>query len=655
MDVSAETTIELPVIFEPDSIYLANIKALWEQNARLAQAIDMVDDTALIPCQKTRNGDLTCQVTGAKGEPVFLHSRYDPHREAQRWADGAIKLGEKQEEEENGRLPMCYVVDGFGLGYHIRTLMERLTGEAFIIVSEPSLAMIRTAMEHIDYSEMLKSGRILFINRPNREEIFEKLQQHSTKMMLGVVFTHTLQQRDTAFHSQVHKTIAEYASFMRSHLVSLISNSYTTCRNIAWNLPTYVGTSSIHVLKNRFKGHPAVVVSAGPSLGKNIKFLKKYRDQVVVIAVQTTLKPLLKQGIRPDFVTSLDYHEISKRFFEGLEDLEDIHLVAEPKGTWHVIDYYRERGPVSLLYNTHARAMLRQMKDDHDSLEAGATVAHLAFYLGQYIGADPVIFIGQDLGYSDNVYYSPGNALHEVWQNELNRFSTIEMKEWERIVRNRSVLRKVEDIHGNPIYTDEQMFTYLQQFEKDFSESPVRVIDATEGGVRKQNSEIMRFEEALEQFCMGEIDKEKFAYRQRINRFETSQIKPARKQVQKKLEEVEEVRAISEDIVGYLKEMQDLVDEQEKLNQKMVHLDELRTKIKYRDETCHLISFVAQGAEMYRFKADRSLELDAIEGKDKQRRQIKRDIGYVSEFIKGCDRMIDILIEADKRLEECEA
>ena len=37
-----------------------------------------------------------------------------------------------------------------------------------------------------------------------------------------------------------------------------------------------------------------------------------------IIAVQTTLQPLIEMGIEPDYVTSLDYHEICARFFEKL-------------------------------------------------------------------------------------------------------------------------------------------------------------------------------------------------------------------------------------------------------------------------------------------------------------------------------------------------
>ena len=70
-------------------------------------------------------------------------------------------------------------------------------------------------------------------------------------------------------------------------------------------------------------------------------------------------------------------------------------------------------------------------------LKAGATVAHLSFYLAEFLGCDPIILIGQDLGFVDGLYYKPGTAIHETWGVELGRFNTLETKEWERIVRSR--------------------------------------------------------------------------------------------------------------------------------------------------------------------------------------------------------------------------
>jgi len=645
--------IELPEIVEPQTAFVANMRALWEHNPAFAQQIELVDEQDFLSSQPSRNGLPTCQVIGPMHRPIYLHSRYDPQREAARWADGVAAQAQAQEDAESGRTPMCYFVDGFGLGYHVKELFDRLLGEAFIVVSESNIALIRTALNLLDYSEMFTSNRVIIITRTDRDEIFKKLQSRNQSLMMGVVFTHPLQNINPEFHREIHTVINEYVSYIQANMATMLKNSVLTCKHILYNMPTYVATPSIGILQSRFAGDPAVIVSAGPSLGRNIALLKEIRDRVVVIAVQTTLKVLLAAGIEPDFVTSLDYHEVSRKFFEGLEELENTHLVAEPKAHWDIVDYYRGRGPISLIGNHFARAVLKSDEpDNHDNLTAGSTVAHLAFYLGRYIGADPIIFVGQDLAFTDNVYYSPGNALHRTWKPEINRFCTIEMKEWERIVRSRGILRKIKDHHGQEIYTDVQMFTYLQQFEKDFAQSSARIIDATEGGALKQFTEPMTLAQAAQKYCREPIDSSKFEYRKKIKWFDSNKLKPGLKCIKERIEDVHEFHDIVGETIDILKEMIELVDDQPALNRKMVRLDELRIMVRQRLNTYDLIAQVVQSAELLRYRMDRTIDLQGIEGKDRQRRQLKRDISYVSELDKGCQHALEILQESIERFEE---
>ncbi|MBI9015629.1 MAG: motility associated factor glycosyltransferase family protein [Phycisphaerae bacterium] len=627
------------------------MKVLWENNAKLAQQIELAEPEHidLIP---TRSGDYTCQRQGPLGELVFIHSKYDPIKEAGRWVEGAMQIAEGQRDEED-RMPMCFVVDGFGLGYHVKALLENLSSDAFVIVVEPDIAMIATALKVIDFSEYLENN-IVFILKDQRQEILNKLERYNATMMMGVVFTRSLQKADSQFFSSVHKAIGDYASYTRSHLMSLVGNCVITCRNLLNNLPVYMGTKPINILLDRFMKKPAIVVSAGPSLSKNIDYIKEIRDKVVVIAVQTTLKPLLAKGIKPDFVTSLDYHEISKRFFQGMDsaDLSDIHLVAEPKATWHVIDAYRGKGPISLLGNDFLKVVLEGADDEHGHLPAGATVAHLAFYLAEYMGCDPIILTGQDLGYSNNVYYSPGNALHEVWKPELNRFCTIEMKEWSRIARSRRMLRKVKDIYDNPIYTDEQMYTYLQQFEKDFAQCKAQVIDATEGGVKKECTVIMTLKEVAEQYCTENIDPKLLEYRKDIIEFDKSHHVKACDLLDKRIKDVNELLDISNETVKIVKEMLEIIEDQPALNKKMGRLDELRTMVKHRNSTYGLVRQVSQMAELFRFREDRTINANTKAGIERQRRQLRRDASYVSEIAIGCKTMLELLESAKQRIQD---
>jgi hypothetical protein len=49
------------------------------------------------------------------------------------------------------------------------------------------------------------------------------------------------------------------------------------------NIPHILKSSPIDNLYNSFKNKPAIIVSAGPSLNKNINLLKDYQDKAIII------------------------------------------------------------------------------------------------------------------------------------------------------------------------------------------------------------------------------------------------------------------------------------------------------------------------------------------------------------------------------------
>ena len=58
---------------------------------------------------------------------------------------------------------------------------------------------------------------------------------------------------------------------------------------------------------------------------------------------------------------------------------------------------------------------------------------------------------------------------------------------WDRIVRGRPILRQVAGHDGQPLFSDDLLCTYREQFEKDISAVGRRVINATEGGAQDQD------------------------------------------------------------------------------------------------------------------------------------------------------------------------
>ena len=177
-----------------------------------------------------------------------------------------------------------------------------------------------------------------------------------------------------------------------------------------------------------------------------------------------------------------------------------MRLVAEPKANAAITTTF----PGEILHPTETQLdelLGSKLARDMGTIQAGATVAHLNYYLAKYLGCTNIILIGQDLGFTDGQYYSAGAAIHQVWAGELSEHRTLEMFEWERIARMKSLLRLKRDIHDRPIFTDEQMSTYIAQFETDFHgarDEGIRIINATEGGVHIEGTEVLTLKSALE-------------------------------------------------------------------------------------------------------------------------------------------------------------
>jgi hypothetical protein len=629
---------------DANAVYLRNMAQLWRRDPALAARVDAVADEHRVPVEGAKSGAWTATMVDATGQKAYLHSRYDPVAEAAKLVDGVDTTDQ-----------YCFIVGGFGLGYHLLELRKRASAEALIVVAEPCVPLIAAALSHVDFSEMLAQGSLIILTSADKSQLHERLRHHSALVMLGAKFvTHPPSQRLAGeFHAHMRALVTDFIAYSRMTLMTLVSNSRITCHNVAYNIAGYVTTPPIDILKDRFSGWPAIVVSAGPSLRKNIDQLAEAKGRAIICAVQTTLKPLVQRGIKPDFVTSLDFHEISRQYFEGVEGLEDVHLVAEPKATWHVIDHFP--GPVSLLDNEFARRLIGDDLAPRESLPAGATVAHLAFYLARYMGCDPIIFVGQDLAFTGHVFYVPGVETHRTWRSEINRFNTMETKEWERIVRNRPVLRKTIGINGEEIYSDELLFTYLEQLEKDVAETGARVINATEGGARIRGMNAMTLAQALETYCGKRIPPERFSYRRETRWRDPSKLEAARREISDRIEEVGKMESVCVEMLELLKKLEGLTHDPDKFNRTLVRVDELRAQVSQSNRAFRIVNSASQLAELRRFSADRRINASKTDEVARAKTQLKRDSEFVASMRDASRDMRAILTGALERIEAADS
>lgn len=629
---------------------LANLAALWANDPALAEQLESLLDQPPYAVEPSKAGVPTLSLPTPDGRRLFLHSRHQPVDEARRLVAAA---------DLEGKTVVC--VHGFGLGYHVEQLFDQLCEEAWIVVLEPDLRVLRTAFEQRDLSRLLRSGHVIFLTQADRSSVMTRLAKHQALICVGLGFlTHPpSQQLHGAFHAEIRRIIDEYAGFCQTSINTLVLNGRRTCENIARNLGWYAATPGIGDLKDKHAKQPAIIVSAGPSLRKNKHLLKEAQGKAVLVAVQTTLQPLLEMGIEPDYVTSLDYHDICTRFFEKLPPKLHTQLVAEPKASSKIFGLFP--GTVRLLGSDFADGLLREMPLGKDRLRAGATVAHLAFYLAEHMGCDPIIFVGQDLGFSDGLCYLPGTSYEDVWRPELNRFCTVEMRQWEHIVRERPILRRIEDHEGRPMYTEERLFTYLQQFERDFATSRARIIDATEGGARKRGAESMTLADALRSLSPRETagvraaeNSQLLDHPQSASAYRWDLLPACLQSLRLRRDEAGRIEQISRETLPLLHEIRSHIQDSERVNRTIARIDALRAQMNEVNDCYELVTQLSQQTELTRLRNDCLLAACKASGEERQRRQIDRDIANVKSVLEAAEQFQKLMDEVIDRISAME-
>lgn len=576
--------------------------------------------------------------------------------------ESAVALASRRRPLEEGRrlaqtVPVDQaagvVVMGFGLGYHVRALAERMKRTGVVIVFEPDVELLRAVLERVDHSAWLSAANVAILTDPDdAAAIAATIKGVEALLSLGVKFLEHPASR-ARLGDLAERFGAQFAQVMgavRTTIVTTLMQAEVTLRNLLMNLDRYTTAPGVADLAGVAAGRPAVVVAAGPSLERNIDLLARpgVRDRVVIIAVQTVLKTLLKRGVRPHFVTALDYHEISRRFYEGLSaaDVEGVTLVAEPKANPAILDAFP--GAVRCPADPFLDALLGpSLKRQMGSLRAGATVAHMAHYLARHMGCDPVILVGQDLGFTDGQYYAAGAAIHEVWATELNPFNTLEMMEWQRIARARHMLKRATDHLGRPVWTDEQMHAYLVQFERDFladTQRGLSVIDATEGGVAKRHTVALPLAEALERHAGAgpvAVPGTPAAASDAVSRRRIAdRLAEVRRDVGK-------VAILSAKTRSLLQEMLDHQSDQPRVNRLIAKVDGLRQEVTALDPAFGLVQALNQTGVLKRVRADRQLGLaEGLPPLERQRRQIERDLTNVSWLADAAEQLGTMLDDA---------
>jgi spore maturation protein CgeB len=130
----------------------------FKKNIEILKTIDTNLSDAIIAAKKDKDLQILTSKTGIpslKAGHITIHSLYDPIKEAEEWVE---------HHKEKIKRASSVVVLGFGLGYHIMELckLELLkVSEIDVVVFEPRIDILRTALEAVDLTSILKRVKII--------------------------------------------------------------------------------------------------------------------------------------------------------------------------------------------------------------------------------------------------------------------------------------------------------------------------------------------------------------------------------------------------------------------------------------------------------------------------------------------------------------
>jgi hypothetical protein len=461
----------------------------------------------------------TLSYQSIKGNKKYLLSKYDPEQEARRF----IKSLDTSDATN-------FIVIGIGLGYHIIELIKTTSKHSRILVIENDKSLSRLAFETNDLKQILTHPGLTLVFSGQQDVMKEVLEEEKINFSLNgyrLIQQNSLSEVNSIRTNELLVKIKSLFQASAIEIKTQSEKSKTFYNNIYKNYSNLISSTGITSLKDSLSNLPAIICSAGPSLEKNIQYLKAKRSNFLLISVATALAPLNENGIFPDFIVSIDPDDITINFFDLYNNSENTWLLYNPVVPSIIPDTFPGR---RLTYDSSVNLAqwLQKYLGGYGSLEKIFSVAHAAYQFAKFIGCGPIIFIGQDLSFSDKRLHCRNSYYYRQRQDRINKLETMKCLDQEKFILYSSNLLEKLDIFYKKTTTTMAMDTYSYMFSNSTNKYS-KTFNATEGGIGISGLKNISLREAINLYCTVNISTQIDAIFKSIplESFDTSQINQA--------------------------------------------------------------------------------------------------------------------------------
>ncbi|EGH0217304.1 motility associated factor glycosyltransferase family protein [Campylobacter coli] len=303
--------------------------------------------------------------------------------------------------------PVLYFY-GFGNGILFKALLQNKNHQ-HIVVFEKDIEIIWIMFHVLDFSSELQSARLMVLNT-NKLEIQDYNELCSSKPFFQfsrIYFLELMSHYYERFHEDILGLNKKLAENFKNSIVSHGNDPLDALQGIeqfVYNLPQMITHPSYKELLSKRKGisDTAIIVSTGPSLTKQLPLLKKYASKATIFCADSSYPILAKQGIKPDYVLSLERIPLTSEFFNNDfgEFDKDILFVLKSYVHPHTTKYLQKNNRNFMLVSTYASFIQYLKLDYFGYFNMGKSVANMSYLLTEYLNYKNIILIGQDLAYA---------------------------------------------------------------------------------------------------------------------------------------------------------------------------------------------------------------------------------------------------------------
>lgn len=330
-----------------------------------------------------------------------------------------------------------HLVFGLGLGYLFQ--LTSLKSQGSVILYEPDLNILWFAFTLVDFSDDILKPNVFFTStfEETAEAIYKKSGIKNSPVLITLPTQRELYSSD--FNDLVKKLKDTVGSFALD-LKFTQQKFYPSLKLLLLNLKHLFQELPLAHFKDAYKGKTAVIVSAGPTLDRNIETLKKNRDKYILFTVGTATKTLFTNGIKPDFICIIETFNSSKQLI-GL-DLSEVNFITEPYSHCAYRKFQFKNFYSHIASNNPINQFWAELSGENiEEYLSKGTVSYTTLNCARILGCSKIILVGQDLAYIEGQCYSKDSVYKDLsceFNTETNRWE-ITAKDIEQFANTLSI------------------------------------------------------------------------------------------------------------------------------------------------------------------------------------------------------------------------